>query len=128
MSSKSKFKPLEVGDRVFIESRSFYDRQRPSLQENIVIEANRSSAYICPVYGNRPKYTEKRFCKRVQQKDGKVIAVLAGYHDILWRSEEQFNRYYMMVERKKQYIQQATDKLYKMSIKELEVFLEVNND
>jgi hypothetical protein len=128
MSSKSKFKPLEVGDRVFIESRSFYDTGKQKIREYITVEANKSSAYITPIVGNRPYRTEKQLCTRVQQKDGKVISTFAGYRDTLWRSVEEFNNYYKRVELRKQYIKQATDKLQKMSNKDLEVFLEVHND
>ncbi|AGY48298.1 hypothetical protein Slash_9 [Bacillus phage Slash] len=124
----SKFKPLEVGDRVFIETRGYYDTGRPTLWEYEVIETNKSSAYVSRIVNGKPKNTDKNLCKRVQQKDGKVIQIFAGYSERLWLSEEAFLDHHHRIELKTLYLEQARVKLTKMSLKELEVFLEVHDD
>lgn len=79
-------KPLEVGQKVWLESRGMFTRDEPNVSELIVLEANKTSAYIW--YEDR-KESKTRY--KVEQRTHRVeYAIPNGCFYRLWLSREDY--------------------------------------
>ncbi len=118
----SKHKPLQVGDRIWIESVGlFRSRDERSAYEYEIVEANKSSAYAVGVeYLHKENPTRKRIVQRTREIKSNFSF---GYDYRFWETKEAFEQ---NVERQKQariMRAQAIEKVNKMKFDELKSFL-----
>lgn len=129
MVKAKKREPLVVGQRVWIETISYFFREPRSIVEYEVIEANRNSAYVVRV-GGLEKYKadpikEKWSKTRVEQKTYDVKNSMAGYGYRLWLTKEDFERNVQYNKEVKELRAKAIQLVNQMNVNELRKVLEI---
>lgn len=89
MARKKKSKdPLVVGQTVWIESMNMFYKKDRELRKMVVLEANKSSAYIW--YDEKESDRDAKARYRVEQRTHEVHGVLPGYSYRLWLTKEDY--------------------------------------
>lgn len=126
MIKKSKFTPLKVGQRVWIEMIPMFFKRESTLNEYEVVRVNKSSAYVVRV---EDVSKESPLERRINQSNGKVYSgYSAGYDYRLWHSKEIFELAKEMLEEKLKLRQEAIAKVNQMTLNELREFLNDEGD
>ena len=116
-----KNKPLEDGQKLWLQGISRYIEREDSLREVEVVKTNKTSAYIA--YVERDKKSDLTY--RVNQKTREVYAPYSvGYGYVLWESKEQYEYYKSQQKKKAEYRKIAMEKVKNMTLNELEKFIE----
>lgn len=122
MAKTKKYQPLEVGQRVWIETVwYFYSNRERSVSEYEIVEANRNSAYAVRL-DNLDK--EKPYRERIDQRIREIKSSGSfGVNDIYWESKEAFEADFKRVKDTAIARQNALEKVKKMSLEQLQEFL-----
>lgn len=86
--------PLQIGQRVWLETCSILSGKDRMAREYEVVKVNKSSAYVALVVQLEKALSEGKEFKgvtyRVDQKTHKVNSPFAGYTEILWPTKNAF--------------------------------------
>lgn len=115
--------PLEIGQRVWIETRPIFIIGEPTLTEYEVVKANNSSAYIVSV-----KDLERgtsNYSIRVDQRSKRIMSrILLGYEYTLWANKEAYLEHESKMAEMKELVEKAHEKIEKMTFHQLKEFVE----
>ncbi|MET3505493.1 hypothetical protein [Halalkalibacter oceani] len=116
----SKKVPLQVGQKVWLETVSKFwgdiDHEQ-KLEEMIVLEANKTSAYIWYYEKSKVRY-------KVDQKTHQVqYGIPDGCSYRLWLSKEEYEKNVSYKKEMKEMLEQAHKKVNQMSLEELRILV-----
>lgn len=121
MTKTKKMNPLEVGQRVWIESTPMFYQGERSLSEYEIVEVNKSSAYAIHV---KDLGKEAPYRRRIDLKTRKIKETVSiGYAYVFWETKEAFED---DIKQKQEYasmMAEAIEKVKNMSFDELKHFL-----
>ncbi|MEB2279699.1 hypothetical protein LAV73_06750 [Lysinibacillus xylanilyticus] len=122
VAKAKKYQPLEVGQRVWIESIwYFYTNRDRSVSEYEIVEANRNSAYVVRV-DNLGK--DKPYRNRIDQRTRKIKGSGSfGAGEAIWDSKEAFEADVKRVNDTEIAREKVIKKVNKMSLEQLQEFL-----